>query len=129
MSQPHAVIIDDNAKNVSVLAQMLADENVTNTQITRPQQIDAFLQNVGQVDVIFLDLEMPGLDGYDVLKKLRSDSRFQGVPIVAYTVHVSEIHAASQEGFDSFIGKPLDPDKFPGQLARILRGVPVWETA
>jgi two-component system cell cycle response regulator DivK len=71
---------------------------------------------------------MPGLNGYDVLAQLRTDMLFQTVPVVAYTVHVSEINAAHEKGFDSFIGKPLDPDRFPDQLARILRGEPVWET-
>jgi two-component system, cell cycle response regulator DivK len=62
------------------------------------------------------------------LEKLKADARYQQVPIVAYTVHVSEINVAYQRGFDSFIGKPVDPDRFPGQLARILRGEAVWET-
>jgi two-component system, cell cycle response regulator DivK len=128
MSQPHALIIDDNAKNVTVLANMLSEENVTNTQVTNPKQIDSVLNNLNQVDVIFLDLEMPGLDGYQVLQKIKSDARFQGVPVVAYTVHVSEIHAANKGGFDGFIGKPLNADKFPQQLKRILNGQAVWET-
>ncbi len=128
MSQPHALIIDDNSKNVMVLANMLAEEQVTTTNVTHPQQLDGVLSNLSGVDVVFLDLEMPGLDGYQVLEKLKADARFQGVPVVAYTVHVSEIHTASQLGFDSFLGKPLNADKFPSQLQRILRGEPVWET-
>lgn len=129
MNQRHALIIDDNAKNVSVLANILADENMSNTQITNPKQLDAAVQGMGQVDVVFLDLEMPGLSGYDVLKKLQSNAQFRGVPIVAYTVHVSEMNNASQHGFHSFIGKPIDPDRFPNQLARILSGERVWELA
>lgn len=128
MSQPHALIIDDNSKNVMVLANMLADESVTNTHVTNPHQLDAAINTLTQVNVVFLDLEMPGINGYEVLEKLKADARFEGVPVVAYTVHVSEIHNASQLGFDSFLGKPLDADKFPGQLQRILRGEAVWET-
>jgi hypothetical protein len=47
---------------------------------------------------------------------------------VAYTVHVSEINTVYQMGFHSFLGKPLDSDLFPDQLARILRGERVWAT-
>lgn len=129
MSQPHALIIDDNTKNVNVLANILSDENVSNTQVTNPRQLDSTLKQMNRVDVIFLDLEMPGLSGYDVLEILHADARFQGVPIVAYTVHVSEMNNASQMGFHSFIGKPIDPDRFPSQLARILSGERVWELA
>lgn len=129
MSQAHALIIDDNAKNVSVLANMLSDENVANTRVTNPSQLDAAISGIDRVDIVFLDLEMPGLNGYEVLQKLKSNSNFAGVPIVAYTVHVSEINTASKSGFDSFIAKPLNPDKFSGQIARLLRGEAVWETA
>lgn len=129
MSQRHALIIDDNTKNVNVLANILADENVSNTQITNPKQLDSAIQHLNGVDVVFLDLEMPGLSGYDILEILHADARFQGVPIVAYTVHVSEMNHASQQGFHSFIGKPIDPDRFPEQLARIFNGERVWEVA
>ncbi len=129
MSQSHALIIDDNAKNVTVLARLLSEQAVSSTSVTNSRLLDATLGTTGSLDVIFVDLEMPGLSGFDILQRLKADARFQSVPVVAYTVHVSEIHEARQQGFDGFIGKPLDPDRFPGQLARILQGDPVWETA
>lgn len=49
------------------------------------------------------------------------------VPIVAYSVHVSEIEIARRAGFDGFLGKPLDADRFSDQLRRILSGEQVWE--
>lgn len=124
----HALIIDDNGKNIEVLARLLSMQDMSCTTVPRPVQLDAALQNIAEVDVIFLDLEMPGASGYDILERLKADARFQAVPIVAYTVHVSEITAAHRQGFHSFLGKPLDADKFPEQLARILNGQPVWET-
>ena len=123
----HALIIDDNSRNTSVLARLLAEQNVSSTQFNNPSQLDGALRQIDPVDLIFLDLEMPGLDGYEVLAKLKADGRFAHLPIIACTVHVSEINAAYQRGFHSFIGKPLDPDKFPGQLTRIMQGEPVWE--
>ncbi len=124
----HALIIDDNQKNAVVLATMLTDENITSTQLLNPYDLESLLDTLHDVAVVFLDLEMPGLDGYDVLKKLKANERFKSIPIVAYTVHISEIHAALQSGFNGFLGKPLNADKFPQQIARILRGEPVWET-
>ena len=129
MNAVHALIIDDNIRNIHVLANLLADENITCTHITNPKQLDSVMQTSDEINVIFLDLEMPGLDGYEVHKILRSNSRFNGVPIVACTVHISEIHTASQVGFDSFLGKPLNADNFPQQIARILHGEGVWVTS
>jgi CheY-like chemotaxis protein len=125
----HALIIDDNAKNGDVLARLLAAESVTNTQLTDPTTLETIIPTLRQLDVVFLDLEMPQVNGYDVLNWLKSDTRFQHVPVVAYTVHVSEINVAHEQGFDGFLGKPLRFERFPGQLQRILNGEQVWEPA
>lgn len=125
----HALIVEDNARNVAVLARLLAEQNVTNTQVTNPRQLDGLFSEMPSVNIVFVDLEMPGLSGYDVLAKIKARPEFAGVPVIAYTVHVSEITVAQQRGFDGFIGKPLDSDRFPNQLARALNGEGVWETA
>jgi CheY-like chemotaxis protein len=127
MSQLHALIIDDNANNTAVLAGMLTQQGVGVTKILDTRLLPSLLEDVEQVDVVFLDLEMPGQNGYDILEGLQGDSRFDSVPIVAYTVHSSEMNVAHQQGFHSFLAKPLDADRFPDQLERILSGVPVWE--
>jgi two-component system, cell cycle response regulator DivK len=129
MSKLHALIIDDNKDNLGILAQLLSLEGVSHTGINNPARVKDALTQLERVDIVFLDLEMPGIDGYNVLKMLKADARFKTVPVVAYTVHVSEINTARQLGFHSFLGKPLDADRFPEQLARILRGEHVWVTA
>ncbi len=126
MSQIHALIIDDNRDNASVLAQLLSLEGVSYTEVLDTRKLAAVLQSLPNVDVIFLDLEMPHEDGFTVLRNMKSNPKLKTVPVVAYTVHVSEIGRARQVGFHSFIGKPLDSDRFPDQLARILRGENVW---
>jgi two-component system, cell cycle response regulator DivK len=125
----HALIIDDNAQNINILAQLLTLAGIDSTKVLQPTQLEGVLQNLAKTGIVFLDLEMPGLDGFEVLTMLKSDARFQGVPIVAYTVHVSEIDVAYREGFDGFIGKPLNADKFPDQVDRLLHGEGVWETS
>ena len=79
-----------------------------------------------KVDIVFLDLEMPKLDGYEVLVILKQHFG-NNVPIVACTVHTAEINTTRKLGFSSFVAKPLDTDRFPNQLSRILNGDPVWE--
>lgn len=126
MTQIRALIIDDNSDNLGILTQLLTDEGVVCTQINHPVYIQSVLENAPTFDVIFLDLEMPQLDGFQVLKMLKAHPRQQSVPVVAYTVHISEIHVAREHGFHSFLGKPLDSDLFPEQLAKILNGQAVW---
>jgi CheY-like chemotaxis protein len=125
----HALIIDDDANNVMILAQLLTMEGVSYTQALNPGELDGALTDLPAVDIVFLDLNMPEIDGYTILHFLKSDARFTDVPVVAYTVHFGELHTARESGFHSFLGKPLDVDLFPKQLARILNGESVWVTA
>ena len=127
MSQQHALVIDDNAQNRKVLVQLLTKQGISSTEIPDSRKLSNDLPSLGAVDVVFLDLEMPGLDGYDVKNLLRE--QLGDTPIIAYTVHVSEMNVVKQQGFDGFIGKPVDHSRFPDQLARILDGQAVWDRA
>jgi two-component system cell cycle response regulator DivK len=127
LGQLHALIVEDNTRNMQILSNLLAEQGITHTGVLDPLLLTEVFKTIEHPDVIFLDLEMPGLDGYDVLRMIKSDNRFSGVFVVACTVHTAEITTAHEQGFDSFLGKPLDPDRFPDQLERILRGESVWD--
>ena len=120
-----ALIIDDSSSNIKVLVNLLKLEGVEAVPLNNPLELETTLSGLDTLDVIFLDLEMPDLDGYEVLEILHQ-SRFAKVPVVAYTVHVSEMNAMRAKGFHSFLGKPLNAEEFPKQLARILKNEPVW---
>ncbi|MBN2303987.1 MAG: response regulator [Anaerolineae bacterium] len=122
-----ALIIDDNHRNLDALALLLKREGVQPITLLSPRDISAVLGESGPVDVVFLDLEFPHHDGLALVRQLQADPRLTGVPIVAYTVHVSEQNEARDAGFHSFIGKPLSVERFPDQLRRILDGERVWE--
>lgn len=128
MTTPHALIIDDNAQNLGVMARLLAKQGFRTTQVENSYALEPMLHTLGPVDIVFLDLELPGMNGFELLEAMQSDARFEQVPIVAYTVHLSEMHRAHEKGFHSFLGKPLDAARFPEQVARIMDGERVWET-
>ncbi len=124
---PHALIIDDNHTNIDVLAMLLENEGVTHTAIDSLRQLSACLDELSSLDVVFLDLEFPNGTGFRAISQLQEDPRLQDIPIVAYTVHTSQINEAKEAGFHSFLGKPLKPKQVPGQLQRILNNEPVWD--
>ncbi len=81
----------------------------------------------GAPDLILLDLQMPGLDGYGVLAALRGDTRFQTLPILALTASAmrgdrEKILAA---GFTDYLAKPAGPEIVRETVARLLREPPV----
>jgi len=84
-----------------------------------------------RLDLILMDIRLPYEDGYAAEKKIRASERFKAVRIVAVTAEASleQMNKARNSGFDGFLGKPLDPDRFPEQIRRILNGEEVWEFA
>jgi two-component system cell cycle response regulator DivK len=122
---PAALVVDDNVQNLRVLVQLLARQGVQSTEVVDPRKLVGAEASVAAVDVVFLDLEMPGLNGFEVKELLKP--HLGNVPIIAYTVHANEINAVRDAGFDGMLGKPLDKSRFPEQLARIMRHESVWE--
>ncbi len=123
----HALLVDDDINNLEVLAGLLDDAGFSHTAVQDPGKLGDVLKTAGTIDVVFLDLEMPGQTGYDILKLLRNDAGLSA-PMVACTVHISEAVNAHREGFDGFIAKPLDAARFSSQLTRIMDGETVWDT-
>ena len=72
---------------------------------------------------------MPYENGYHILKRVRGSSRLRDSIVCAVTAQASEeeLQRAKKAGFDGFLGKPLDPDRFPDQIRRLLAREQVWE--
>src|SRR5215467_2139436 len=100
MSAFHALLVDDDENNLSVLTEMLALEGVTSTSVNNPAKLADTLATLKQIDLIFLDLEMPNADGYEVLDFLRQQLGSE-IPVIACTVHTNEVNTARELGFHS----------------------------
>jgi putative two-component system response regulator len=117
----HAVIIEDDKLNAKILETMLRQEGMTVTTIADPANAMAVLAQQSAPAVVFLDLEMPHLDGYEVLAMLRAQYGPQ-LPIAAYTVHTSELLNAMDKGFSGFFAKPINRAMFHANLLKLLNG-------
>jgi CheY-like chemotaxis protein len=122
----HALIIDDELFNLEVLSRLLSTLGISSTKIQDVRSLETSLQKIAPVDMVFLDLEMPQMDGYQVFTILKRSLR-ANLPIIACTVHANEISTARELGFDGFIAKPLDQGRFSEQVDAILRGEQVWD--
>lgn len=127
MATKHALIIEDDVNSARVLVHLLNKQNIESTVVTNTSQLESYLDI--ETDIVFVDLEMPNMSGYDVLDWLNSTANFANVPIVASSVHTSEVDHVRQAGFHAFIGKPLAKERFPDQLQRILEGEHIWEVS
>jgi CheY-like chemotaxis protein len=121
-----ALIIEDDPLSAEILASLLGVVQMSSLSVDHAAQVEAALGQLQGADVIFLDLELPDVDGYEVLAFLKEQLGV-ACPIVACTMHTNEMNNAYKAGFHSFIGKPVQAAKFPEQLAKILNNIPVWE--
>src|SRR6476619_6168446 len=72
-------------------------------------------------DLVLVDLNIPGLDGFEVTLRLRGEPSLAGVPIVAITAE-GDRETSLAVGADGFIQKPIDARRFPELVARFLSG-------
>ena len=120
MSNAQVLIVDDNPNNILVLQQQLRMEAVDSKTISTTKDLASQLNSIKNIDIVFLDLEMPVIDGYEAVKLIKAHPNFTSAKLIAYSAHVSELHNALSMGFDGFLGKPLNAEAFPNQLERIL---------
>ena len=126
-----AMVVEDDAGGMAIIGVMM-----------RYLGIKAYINTTGEgviemayamkprPNIIFLDLNLPRTNGYEIITKIRRDDKLKGVLVVAVTAGDAdmEIPKCKEAGFNAFIGKPISRLRFPRQLRRILSGEEVWET-
>ena len=123
------LVVEDNVSNFVLIARLLGFMGIHCEWKTSGYEVVEYADTLPRLDLILMDIRLPYEDGYGAMKKIRASDRLKNVPIVAVTAEASseQMTKARNSGFDGFLGKPLDPDKFPDQIRRILTGEPVWE--
>jgi two-component system cell cycle response regulator DivK len=123
------LVVEDNVSNFVLIARMLGYMGIHCEWKTSGYEVVEYADTLPRLDLILMDIRLPYEDGYGALNKIRASERLKRVPIVAVTAESSQeqLDKARASGFDGFLGKPLDPDRFPDQIRRILVGEPVWD--
>jgi two-component system cell cycle response regulator DivK len=123
------LIVEDNVSNFVLMARMLGYLGVHCEWKTSGFEVVEYADALPRVDLILMDIRLPYEDGYEALRKIRASATLKDIPVVAVTAYASgdQMARARAEGFNGFLGKPLDPDRFPDQVRRMLAGERVWE--
>ena len=123
------LVVEDNVSNFVLVARMLGFLGIHCEWKTSGYEVVEYADTLPQLDLILMDIRLPYEDGYSALRKIRQSPRLKTVPVIAVTAEGTQeqITKARAAGFNGFIGKPLDPDRFPDQIQRILNHEPVWE--
>lgn len=102
------LIVDDQAANVKLLERLLRDAGYTNVVSTMTPQDVSLLHRRNHYDLILLDLQMPGMDGFEVMKTLAADHVDSYLPVIVLTAQPAHKMRALQAGAKDFISKPFD---------------------
>lgn len=123
------LVVEDNVSNFVLIARMLGYMGIHCEWKTSGYEVVEYADTLPRLDLILMDIRLPYEDGYGALKKIRSSPSLRDTLVIAVTAEASQdqVNKARASGFDGFIGKPLDPDRFPEQIRKILANDPVWE--
>ena len=123
------LVVEDNVSNFVLIARMLGYMGIHCEWKTSGYEVVEYADTLPRLDLILMDIRLPYEDGYGALKKIRNSPKLKDTKVVAVTAEASteQMNKSRSSGFDGFIGKPLDPDRFPDQIRKILEGGAVWE--
>jgi two-component system, cell cycle response regulator DivK len=128
-TQTSVLVVEDNVPNFLLVARMLEALGMHCEWKTSGYEVLEYAEALPRIDLVLMDIRLPYEDGFEAGEKLRRSERFRSVPILAVSAvaNRSQMDRAKAAGFNGFLGKPLDPDRFPEQILRVLGGEQVWE--
>lgn len=117
------LIVEDSPDNMKLFRTLLTLKGHDVNGLTGGETLFATL-DAGQPDIILMDIQMPGKDGYTLLQEIREHATHRALRVIALTAHAmsGDKEKAMAAGFDGYITKPIDIRKFPEQVARALAG-------
>jgi PAS domain S-box-containing protein len=102
------LIVDDQESNIRLLQEMLSVEGYLNVETCmEPTEVCA-LHRLNHYDLILLDLQMPGMDGFQVMEALKTNAQDPYLPVLVITAQPAHKLRALQSGARDFISKPFD---------------------
>ena len=118
--------VEDDPANAELMAALLARQGFVRLRIAHDGAAGLALAAAQRPDLVLTDLQMPGMDGFEVLARLRADPRLAGVPVVAVSAAAlaADRERAVAAGFDRFLTKPLDLQQLLAVLHELLDGAP-----
>ena len=130
-AQPSFLYVEDDAFSQQVL-RMILTRVMGYSKLTEFEDSKDFMERLKALPeiptIIFLDIQVQPLNGYEMLKLIRSDATYQASKVIALTASImpSDVVMLQKVGFDGLIGKPIAHKLFPGLVQKILAGEPVW---
>ncbi|GAB6271639.1 MAG: two-component system response regulator [Smithellaceae bacterium] len=120
--KPHILVVDDEDRNLRLMEAVLLPLGYDVAFARNGEEALAKVRET-PVDVILLDVMMPGLDGFEVARILKSDDRTKIIPVVMVTAlqEVEDRIRALEAGADDFLAKPVDKTEIRARVASLVK--------
>ena len=121
MNAPRVLIVDDNAINVELVTFVL---DAGGFEVASAADADRALARIRAAapDLILMDIQMPGMDGLELTRRLKADPSTRHVVVVAFTAYAMKGDEARMRaaGCDGYLSKPIDVARFAAQVRACL---------
>ena len=117
------LVVEDNERNLKLLRDVLQYAGY-GVLAARTAEDGIALAVSEPPDLVLMDLQLPGIDGIEALRRLRESPRTANIPVVAVTAQAmkQDRERVLQAGFDGYVEKPISVRAFPDQVRRFLPG-------
>jgi CheY-like chemotaxis protein len=117
------LIVEDNPGNMKLTREILVSRGYRVLEAASGEEALDALKFI-HPDLILMDLQLPGMDGLTVTRRLKSDPATRDIPTLALTAHAmpKDLERALEAGCAGTIAKPIDTVRFPQRVAATLRG-------
>ena len=115
------LVAEDNAVNRELLRELLEARGYAVFEACDGQEALHMIEQA-QPELLLLDIGMPVLDGFAVIRRIRENPRLTPLPVVAVTAYAmqGDREKILNSGFDGYLSKPLNPSSLTAELDRLL---------
>jgi two-component system, cell cycle response regulator DivK len=117
------LVVEDNERNLKLVRDVL-EYGGYDVRVARTAEDGIALAVKEPPDLVLMDLQLPGIDGMEALRRLRENPRTADIPVVAVTAQAmkQDRERALEAGFNGYIEKPISVRAFPDQVRSFLSG-------
>lgn len=117
------LVVEDNDDNRALVVKVLSRQGYEVAEAVSGEEALASARDAAP-DLVLMDLDLVGLHGLEVTRRLKADERLRHIPVVALTAYamVGDREKALQAGCDGYLAKPVDVRRLPEQVASYLKG-------
>ena len=114
--------VEDNPANLRLIEQILSSQDNVNMISAHEGYLGLELAFTKSPDLILLDINLPGMSGFEVLKELKNNNTTKNIPVIAISANalLKDIQKGMDAGFDDYLTKPIDVASFLVAIKRVL---------